>query len=234
MAPEDNTADPTSSSSPPSLVYNSPEFFDFFENQSSSTTATPSSILFQQPQFLPTPFPIPPTSLLPNIFSPHFIWPIPPDTPPTPLELRIKFVTESCLFKASTAGIVGGGLGLAFGLFFGGYANAVDKAVDTEGSTLVKVRVGMREAGAAMSSYAKNFARFGFFLSATECFIERFRGRHDLFNPVVGGCITGAGMAASPSQQMPVKARATQMAIGCASLAAFSLAIEKYMEYSSS
>lgn len=232
--------------------FNSLEFYDYYEsgrrgppnafpNSDASTTASDpnsspapdTSDLFNT---IPTPvlFPLIPSTLLPNLFSRNFVFPPLPDTPPTPFELGLRAATESCAFKAGSAGIVGGGLGVVFGLFFGGYSNAVDRAIDTKGSTLVKMRVGMREAGAAMSSYAKNFARFGFFLSGTECTLETLRGRHDIFNPVLGGCITGAGMASAPLQSMPAKLRAQQMAIGCASLAAFSLAIEKYMEYTSS
>lgn len=165
-------------------------------------------------------------------FRTNFIWPpLDPDNQPPPFLLAVKRAEESCVFKAALSCVAGGGLGLLFGLFFGGYANAVDKAVDMQGSTMVKLRVGVREAWRAMASYSKNFARFGVLFSGSECVIEKVRARHDIYNAVSGGCFTGATMAAAPFEKLPVRARATQMAIGCASLAAFSAAIDYYMEY---
>lgn len=162
----------------------------------------------------------------------NFIWPpLNMDNQPPPLVTAINRATESCMFKATFAGIAGGGLGLAFGLFFGGYANAVDKAVDMQGSTLVKFRVGMREAWRAMASYSKNFARFGFLFSGCECAIEKFRGRHDIINSTLGGCAAGAAMGSAPMQSIPYRARAAQMTFGCVSVGAFSAAIDYYMEY---
>lgn len=164
-------------------------------------------------------------------FSTRFVYPPLADNPPTPLQLRIQGVTESCLFKGGLSFVGGGALGLAFGLFASGYTNAVDKAVDMQGSTLVKLRVGMREAWIAMASYAKNFARFGFAFSVTECVIERVRARNDIINATAAGCVTGAGMALSPFQAMPLRARVMQMAMGSASIGLFSMAIEYYMKY---
>lgn len=162
----------------------------------------------------------------------NFIWPPldPNNQPPTWL-LMMNRGTESCLFKTALSGVAGGCLGLGFGLFFGGYASAVDKAVEMQGSTSLKLRVGAKEAWRAMASYAKNFARFGMIFSIAECTVEKYRARHDMVNSIVGGCVAGAGMASAPFETIPARARATQMAIGCASVGAFSAAIDYYMEY---
>lgn len=140
-------------------------------------------------------------------------------------------VPESCLFKSALSATAGGVLGLGFGLFFGGYANAVDKAVEMEGSTGAKLRVGFREAAVAMRSYAKNFAVFGAVFSMSECTVEKVRARHDLYNSVIAGCATGAIMSTQPRTPMSPQARATQMAVGCGGMAAFSTAIDYYMEH---
>lgn len=47
---------------------------------------------------------------------------------------------------------------------------------------------------------------------------EQTRAAHDMWNPVIGGCITGGGLAARGGPQA--------CAFGCAGFAAFSLAIE--------
>lgn len=122
-------------------------------------------------------------------------------------------------------------MGLMFGLFFGGYANAVDKAVEMEGSAALKLRVGMREAAKAMKSYARSFALFGFVFTGSECAVEKFRARHDIWNSIIGGCATGAIMSSQIRTPLPHRARASQMAVGCGGMAAFSAAIDYYMEY---
>lgn len=168
-----------------------------------------------------------------NPFQSTLVWPPrDPNAAPVPGWIRaINAGSETCVFKGATSGIVGGGLGLMMGLFFGGYSSAVDKAVEMDGPTSAKLRVGMREAWRAMASYGKSFARFGLFYSVSECTVEKFRAKHDMVNPVLGGCAAGAAMAAAPYESIPVRARAIQMGIGCASVAAFSAAIDYYMEY---
>jgi len=51
-----------------------------------------------------------------------------------------------------------------------------------------------------------------------ECVIEKARAKHDIVNPVAGGCVTGAVLASS---QGPVG-----MCFGCAGFAVFSGIIE--------
>ena len=55
-------------------------------------------------------------------------------------------------------------------------------------------------------------------ISCTECFVEKARGRSDRWNPVAGGCITGAVLAHGSGP--------TGMAFGCGTFAAFSYVIE--------
>lgn len=168
-----------------------------------------------------------------NPFQSTLVWP-PRDPNAVPIPGWVRIInagTETCVFKGAISGIAGGGLGLMLGLFFGGYASAVDKAVEMDGPTSAKLRVGMREAWRAMTSYGKNFARFGLLYSVSECAVEKFRAKHDMVNPVLGGCAAGAAMAAAPYESIPIRARAIQMGIGCASVAAFSAAIDYYMEY---
>ncbi|CAN8063036.1 unnamed protein product [Agarophyton chilense] len=159
------------------------------------------------------------------------MWPpVNPNQPPIWLR-RMNNASETCVFKAGISAFAGGGLGVLFGLFFGGYSNAVDKAVETEGPASLKLRVGFKEAARSMRSYAKNFAWFGASFSAAECTVEKIRARHDIWNSVIGGCVAGAFMSSSPSDKMTPRARAMQMAFGCASVGAFSAAIDYYMEY---
>lgn len=162
------------------------------------------------------------------------IWPpLPPGGMPqvSPLVKALSSANESCMFKATISAVAGGGFGLLFGLFTGGYSNAVDKAVELQGSPAAKLRIGFKEAGASMIPYARSFATFGVVFSGSECVIEKVRARHDIYNSVMAGCATGAILAAQPRERIPAKARAYQMAVGCAGMAAFSAAIDYYMEY---
>jgi mitochondrial import inner membrane translocase subunit TIM22 len=163
--------------------------------------------------------------------------PIWPPAPPggmqaaPPMVQAISSATESCIFKAALSGIAGSGIGLVFGLFSGGYSNAVDKAVEMEGPASAKLRVGFKEAGLAMRPYAKSFAIFGIVFSGSECVVEKVRARHDLYNSVIAGCATGAILASQPTQSISPRSRFVQMAVGCGGMAAFSTAIDYYMEY---
>jgi mitochondrial import inner membrane translocase subunit TIM22 len=160
------------------------------------------------------------------------LWKVPEGVQkPPPWLQAVNSATESCLFKGALSATAGSVLGVGFGLFFGGYANAVDKAVELQGPTSAKLRVGFREAGLSMRSYAKQFAIFGAVFSTSECTVEKIRARHDLYNSVIAGCATGAILASQPTQSIPARARASQMAVGCAGMSAFSAAIDYYMEY---
>lgn len=159
--------------------------------------------------------------------------PLPPGSvqrPPMWMSMAVE-ASESCIFKAALSGVAGGGLGVFFGLFFGGYSSAVDKAVELQGPTSAKLRVGFKEAAVSMRSYMKTFATFGVVFSGSECAIEKFRARHDLYNSVIAGCATGSILSSQPMQSIPARARLIQMATGCAGMAAFSTAIDYYMEY---
>mmetsp|Transcript_5350 Transcript_5350/g.8301 ORF Transcript_5350/g.8301 Transcript_5350/m.8301 type:complete len:298 (+) Transcript_5350:25-918(+) len=71
-------------------------------------------------------------------------------------------------------------------------------------------------------SWAKNFGIVGGLFALSECAIEKFRAKHDIYNPVAAGCITGGTLAASAGPQAAC--------IGCAGFAAFSGLIE-YLQH---
>ncbi len=109
---------------------------------------------------------------------------------------------------------------------------------------------------AACRSYAKGFAYFGMVYSFNECMIERYRAKHDKLNPALAGCATGAIMAyggacgrldlhsfahaqashhscAPPTADvllcLDAAAGPGAMCFGCASVGAFSVAIEHFL-----
>ncbi|CAG8564570.1 4888_t:CDS:2 [Paraglomus brasilianum] len=78
-----------------------------------------------------------------------------------------------------------------------------------------------KDMAARSFSMAKNFAVVGAIFSGTECIIEGYRAKNDVYNGTAAGCITGAILAAKAGPQAA--------AIGCAGFAAFSAAIDLYL-----
>ena len=81
----------------------------------------------------------------------------------------------------------------------------------------------MKEMKTRAGSYAKNFAVVGAMFSSTECMIESYRGKTDLKNGVMAGCVSGGmlGLRAGPQAA----------AFGCAGFAAFSTAIDYFLRH---
>jgi len=122
--------------------------------------------------------------------------------------------------------VMGGVAGGAFGLFTASIENS-GGPTEVLGPDMRDrpTRVVLREMAKNMKdkslSYAKGFAYFGALYSFNECVIEKYRAKHDRWNPALAGCATGAMMAYGGGPQA--------MCIGCASVGAFSLAIEHFL-----
>ena len=84
-----------------------------------------------------------------------------------------------------------------------------------------QLRAGLRDMGRTAYSSGKNFGLIGAIFSGTECCIEGFRAKNDLYNGVAAGCITGGALAAKAGPQAA--------GMGCVGFAAFSAAIDAYM-----
>ena len=192
----------------------------------SSPSPSPSS---------PTPFdsdsPPPPglSSLYPPSYSPVRYGEFPtagrsPHSLATPL-------TESCAFKAATAVVVGVGFGVVWGVFstsMGSGVNGVGVVPGGVGwvdpSTLTTreaLRLTWRDMRRASVSSARSFGAIGGVYQGVECGVEKVRGRHDLTNALIAGCLTGGGFAARGGPQTA--------AAGCAGFAAFSYAIDRFL-----
>lgn len=84
-----------------------------------------------------------------------------------------------------------------------------------------QLRAGFKDMGKRSFSSAKNFGIVGAIFSGTECCIEGFRAKNDIYNGVAAGCLTGGALAAQAGPQAAM--------VGCAGFAAFSAAIDYYM-----
>ncbi|KAI9846354.1 MAG: Mitochondrial import inner membrane translocase subunit tim22 [Sclerophora amabilis] len=132
---------------------------------------------------------------------------------------------ESCPAKTVIAGGMGFALGGAFGLFMS--SMSYDTPLSAQGQQMAdlpmreQLRRGFKDMGTRSYSSAKNFALVGAIFSGTECCIEGFRAKNDLYNGIAAGCLTGGALGAKAGPQAA--------AIGCAGFAAFSAAIDAYM-----
>ncbi|OMH84675.1 Mitochondrial import inner membrane translocase subunit TIM22 [Zancudomyces culisetae] len=132
-------------------------------------------------------------------------------------------VTSSCLFKT----VLSGGAD---------YSRA---NIDTNKSTKLQVKETFKDMGSKSYRSAKGFAVVGAIYSGSECVIESFRAKNDIYNSVSAGCFTGAALASKSKifmlyylrqPNLVSRAGAKGMLFGCAGFAAFSAAIEMYMK----
>ena len=140
---------------------------------------------------------------------------------PNPTEKRIEGISESCVFKGTLAGVVGGAMGIVFGVF----TSAVDPNITGDnyatGKTLTTKEV-YKEMAARSKSYAKSFAFLGLGLSGAECVIESYRGKSDIYNALYAGCAVGGAMG--------LRAGVVTGCVSCVGFATFSAAIDLYMK----
>lgn len=130
---------------------------------------------------------------------------------------------ENCVVKSVFSGLAGGALGIVMGVFMGSMDNSQSFQPELQNMTVKEsLKHSYKLTKAKSVSFMKNFAVVGFVYSGTECIIEKTRGTHDIVNPVLAGCATGGFLASGGGPQAAV--------LGCGGFAAFSYAIECYME----
>eukprot|EP00892_Ulva_mutabilis_P010354 jgi/Ulvmu1/7691/UM038_0123.1 len=71
--------------------------------------------------------------------------------------------------------------------------------------------------------YARSFATLGLLYAGIECVIEGQRGKHDMYNSLYTGFLTGGLLARGSGP--------TGMAMGAVSFAGFSVAIDRFMGF---
>lgn len=141
----------------------------------------------------------------------------------------MSMAMESCPAKTVIAGTMGFGLGGMFGIFMSSMrydtpmSSGLPGGVGTISNLPVReqLRLGFKDMGRSAYSSAKNFGYIGAIFAGSECCIEGYRAKNDLWNGVAAGCFTGGFLAKGAGPQA--------VAVGCAGFAAFSAAIDAYM-----
>jgi import inner membrane translocase subunit TIM22 len=155
-------------------------------------------------------------------FQPWF-----PTAGPSQLPPDFSWMSSSCGGKAAI-GVFGGGImGLLMGVFLGAMSDATPPVQTIGGKDVPQaplreqVRVTMRATAEKSLYWCKNFAFITGVFGGSECLVEKFRGKHDMWNAVASGCITGAALQAKSGPQAA--------AVGCGGFAAFSIVIDSVM-----
>ncbi|EPY50687.1 TIM22 inner membrane protein import complex subunit Tim22 [Schizosaccharomyces cryophilus OY26] len=133
----------------------------------------------------------------------------------------VTFMQESCVFKSIAAGGMGFGLGGIFGLFMSSLdMQSMDPQI-YEKKFREQLRIQLKDMGSRSYSSAKSFGVLGLIFAGSECSIEAFRAKTDIYNPTIAGFFTGSILARRSGPKA--------MVLGGAGFSVFSYAIEKWM-----
>ncbi|XP_076910820.1 mitochondrial import inner membrane translocase subunit TIM22-4-like [Bidens hawaiensis] len=139
---------------------------------------------------------------------------------PTIEEVRGQDIWNNCAVRSVASGIMGGGLGMAMGLFLGALDNPIQQEQMTGRQLFVYTA---KQMGGRSWHSCKAFAVMGLIFSAAECVVEKARAKHDITNSAIAGCVTGGAISAKTGGPKGA-------CLGCAGFAAFSVAIEKFLD----
>ncbi|KAH9261512.1 hypothetical protein BASA81_000168 [Batrachochytrium salamandrivorans] len=133
--------------------------------------------------------------------------PAPPPKRTTPYALPEPVIepfafNEACISKAVMASAMGSVFGAGLGFLMGSYQN-MSPPIGLPGVPNppdIPLRYALKESWLSTARKARRWGRnmlvVGFLLSGSECCIEKFRAKHDIYNSVLGGGLTGATLAA--------------------------------------
>ena len=146
--------------------------------------------------------------------------------PPEEVPIIQTLVPESCASKIITGGLMGSIMGVGLGLFMGAMGDVspiqVLKGREVPQAPLrEQVRAGFKATGAKSMGWARSFGVLTAMFGGVECLIEKYRAKHDVWNPVASGCVVGATLSA--------KGGPAAACLGCAGFAGFSLIVDKIM-----
>jgi hypothetical protein len=137
----------------------------------------------------------------------------------------IETFRESCPVQVVTHGIMGFAVGGMFGLFMSSInpAAAAD-AASTTGTTFSSqtVKSIFRDMATNTWRTAKNLGMVAALFSGIECILETHRAKHDIYNTAIAGCTSGAILGARGGPK--------GVLYGCAGFAAFSTAVEYFLQ----
>ncbi|KAJ1569556.1 Mitochondrial import inner membrane translocase subunit tim22 [Nowakowskiella sp. JEL0078] len=132
---------------------------------------------------------------------------------------QMQALMESCPVKVAMAGVGGFAIGGLIGMFMSSLETHAMNEDYLKMKFKDQVKFTFKDLGARALSSGKNFGKIGAIYSGSECIIESYRAKTDLYNSAVAGCVTGGILAANAGPQA--------MVMGCGSFAAFSIILEQ-------
>lgn len=110
-------------------------------------------------------------------------------------------LTEACGTKIITGGVMGAVIGIALGAFMGAMGDVSPiQIVNGREVPVAPLREQMRGAfkstAAKTGGWAKSFGILTALFGGVECVVEKYRAKHDVWNPVISGCVVGATLSA--------------------------------------
>jgi len=118
-------------------------------------------------------------------------------------------------------------MGLVMGVFLGAMSDLTPPVTMIDGREVPQapikeqMRTTLRATAEKSRYWCRQFAFITGVFGGSECLVEKYRGKHDIWNPVASGCITGAAIQAKSGPQAA--------AMGCGGFAAFSIVIDLVM-----
>ena len=148
--------------------------------------------------------------------------------PPPPAESPVlpTLVQEACGMKIITGALMGSFLGVCMGLFMGAKGDVspiqmINNREVPQAPLREQVRSGFKSIAFKSRGWAKSFGILTALFGGVECLIEKYRAKHDVWNPVISGCAVGATLSA--------KGGPAAACLGCAGFAGFSIIVDKIM-----
>ncbi|GAA5897271.1 hypothetical protein JCM5296_000987 [Sporobolomyces johnsonii] len=139
---------------------------------------------------------------------------------------QIRLVQEG-MESPVTKAAISGAMGFAIGAFFSlmGSSFTIEdpfRAQQYDGmKTADKAKLIFKDMGKGMWRQGMGFGKVGALYAGTECVVEGFRAKNDIYNSVYAGLISGAVLARNSGPRA--------MVLGGMGFAAFSAAIDSYL-----
>jgi import inner membrane translocase subunit TIM22 len=150
-----------------------------------------------------------------------------PSASPRELPPDFSWISNSCALRAAVGTMGGAAMGILMGVFMGAMSDANPPVSVIAGKDVPQapfreqMRVVLRATGEKSLYWCKSFAFLTGIFGGSECLVEKYRGKSDVWNSVYSGCITGAALQAKSGPQAA--------AFGCGGFAVFSLIADKIM-----
>ena len=113
----------------------------------------------------------------------------------SPEETLQQDIISSCPVKT----LFSAGAGFALGGLLGMFMSSIDFQTATDEfqklTTKEQMKLTLKDMGSRTWSSAKNFGMVAALFSSSECMIESYRAKHDIWNGVGAGCFAGAALA---------------------------------------